>query len=191
MKPLICFLGLHGTGKTTVATLLAQKLRCVRLSVGDMARLARKGGAEKNDIPTKLLVLLARSKPGQLMNEMTSEHLVSYLNNLRKTSAVIIDGFPACPTQIASLDGGCCLIEVSVCEALRHERLLQRSETTVRTWKAGLPSVRDELVSATSQASKIAGVRHLQISNDGTDPLVTAHAVGEWLQAQKLFNTGS
>lgn len=182
-NPLICLIGLHGTGKTTIARNLVSLAGYKAVSVGDIGRLARKGRLP-NDVPSTLMVLLARIRPGAIIDDATAKHLTSYLLMLRETSPVVVDGFPACANHVRHLDSDCLVAHITVSDGLRERRLSIRSEQTPRKWTPGGVSARDLALDGTVMATRESGVPCASFSNDGESPSRVAHMILHWTKEQ-------
>ena len=127
------------------------------------------------------MVLLARTRPGDILDSRLTQCLMRHLNLLRLKTPVLVDGFPSCPDHLATLDAGCALIEVVVNESTRIARLNYRSENTARLWRPGAPSLRDSLVKETIDAATTNKMPVEQISNDGTSVSAAVNSLANCL----------
>lgn len=178
LHSLICLIGLHGSGKTTIARELVRDREMHRLSVGDLARLSRKSKLP-SDIPVPLMLLLAQSKPGGVLSFAAAQLLTSHLQRLRQRQPVVIDGLPVSPEQIQLLDEHSHVVLVTVGEITRQQRLIGRSEHSKRVWTPGQPSLRDSLVLLTHEASRDSGINTITVSNDQTNPMGVVRRIRE------------
>lgn len=167
VSDLICLVGLHGSGKTTIGRALALLTNHVHVSVGDLGRIARRGLAP-SDVPTRLLSCFSRHKPGTALSEQSSVLLVDYLRKLSATSTVSVDGFPSHPSHISLLPSNAQVWHVEVSDNLaRESRLAKRGELTKRQWVDGLKSERDILLGDTLTEAGKCNVKIVNILNDG------------------------
>ena len=96
---IIVFFGAPGAGKGTQASLVAQKLRMLHLSSGDLFRKAVASGDELGQMVRAYL------DSGALVpNEITTQMVLSRLEQSTSFEGVILDGFPRNLEQAESLD---------------------------------------------------------------------------------------
>lgn len=136
--PLLCLIGRHGSGKSTIgARLAAQGYR--HISVGLLRRLAQ-SKQYPSDVPVVLISAMRRERPGALLSLPTAQRLVEYAC---LTSLTVLDGFPAGPEQVELLPADTIFCVVWAPHLLRAERLEERAATTKRQWIPGRPSERE------------------------------------------------
>ena len=186
--PLLCLVGLHGTGKTTLARDLARHHGFAHLSLGDLGRLSRKGRLP-SDIPPQLMVSVARSKPGGILDAGTAKLLFQHIDGLRKSTAVVVDGFPACPDHLAWLDDRSLIGRLHLTDSLRELRLTRRSELGPRKWTPGGHSARDASLAETVHAARTMGL-HLETFNNGGEKIeILTDQILHWMTTSLDANT--
>jgi hypothetical protein len=135
---LVCLIGRHGSGKSTIGALLAvQGYR--HISVGLLRRLAQ-SKQYPSDVPAGLISAMGRERPGALLSPLTAHRLVAHACSATPT---ILDGFPASRAQIELLPPDTIFCVVWTPRALRGTRLESRAATTKRQWTPGRPSERE------------------------------------------------
>lgn len=159
---LIFFVGLHGSGKTTLGRRLQAEHGWKHFSVGDFARKARKH-ARFEDVPLSLMIELARQEPNARMGQRLVELLVAFLLEWNRTTHVVCDGFPSEPMHLQHLPAYARMVHVTCMN--REQRLVTRSETTPRLWTPGALSLRDRMLPHVIQAATTLGMVS-NLSND-------------------------
>ncbi|UTY55879.1 ATP-binding protein [Massilia sp. erpn] len=135
---LVCLIGRHGSGKSTIGTqLAAQGYR--HISAGLLRRLAQ-SRQYPSDVPAGLISAMGRERPGALLSLATARRLVAHACTSPLT---VLDGFPAAPEQIALLPPDTLFCLVWAPAALRGHRLASRAATTQRQWQPGRASGRE------------------------------------------------
>lgn len=136
--PLLCLIGRHGSGKSTIGASLASS-GYRHISVGLLRRLAQ-SKQYPSDVPAVLISSMRRERPGALLSLPTARRLVEYAC---ASSLTVLDGFPAAPEQIALLPADTIFCVVWTPHSLRGERLEGRAATTRRQWVPGRASERE------------------------------------------------
>lgn len=172
MSALICLLGMHGSGKTAVGrSLRRENISASHISCGDLVRFAKRS-FYPDDVPYKLMSLLAKHQQGTCFLPQTAELLASYLIELSKKKIISVDGFPSDPSHIKYLQTAATdlhICHVFVDQTTRQNRLITRGEQTKRKWNPNSQSERDLKLNATLQACRDAGFKVSQFDN--TAPL--------------------
>jgi hypothetical protein len=136
--PLLCLIGRHGSGKSTIGARLAS-VGYRHISVGLLRRLAQ-SKQYPSDVPVVLISAMRRERPGALLSLPTAQRLVEYACS---SALTVLDGFPAAPEQIELLPPDTIFCVVWTPRSLRGERLEGRAATTKRQWTPGRPSERE------------------------------------------------
>lgn len=136
--PLICLLGRHGSGKSTLGTILSE-YGYQHTSVGMLRRLAR-SSQFPSDVPAALMMAIRREKAGGALSLSTAHKLIRYTCAGQN---VVLDGFPSSLEHIPLLPPETVFCLVWMPARLRIQRLARRSETTKRIWTPGLHSERE------------------------------------------------
>ena len=136
--PLLCFIGRHGSGKSTIGAKLAEQ-GYRHISVGLLRRLAQ-SKQYPSDVPVLLISAMRRARAGALLSPQTAQRLVEYACS---SSLTVLDGFPADPEQVKMLPTDTIFCVVWTPPALRSERLEGRAATTKRQWTPGRHSERE------------------------------------------------
>jgi dephospho-CoA kinase len=158
----ICLLGRHGSGKTTLgADLIAHGFQ--HTSVGMLRRLAQ-ASQFPSDVPAALMMAMRRERGGSPMSASTAQKLVDYVRKARKP---VLDGFPSSVEHITLLPPDTIFCVVWTPAHLRLQRLERRAETSKRLWTPGLHSEREHAL-----PSLIWHLRHSRrcifVANDTT-----------------------
>lgn len=140
---LVCLIGRHGSGKSTIGAFLAAR-GYRHISVGLLRRLAQ-AKQYPSDVPAGLISAMGRERPGALLSHLTAQRLVAHACSATPT---ILDGFPASPEQIALLPADTIFCVVWAPHALRNIRLENRAATTKRQWIPGRASEREAALPA-------------------------------------------
>jgi dephospho-CoA kinase len=135
---LVCLLGRHGSGKSTIgADLIAHGFQ--HTSVGMLRRLAQ-ASQFPSDVPAALMMAMRRERAGTAMSTPAAKKLIDYATKAPKG---VLDGFPACVEHIALLPADTVFCVIWTPAQLRLQRLEHRSDTTKRLWTPGLHSERE------------------------------------------------
>lgn len=135
---LVCLIGRHGSGKSTIGSRLAAH-GYRHISVGLLRRLAQ-SRQYPSDVPAGLIAAMGRERPGTLLSLPTAKRLVVHACS---TALAVLDGFPASPAQIELLPPDTIFCVVWTPHAMRTERLESRAATTKRQWTPGRASERE------------------------------------------------
>lgn len=136
--PLICLIGRHGSGKSTIgAELSGQGYR--HLSVGLLRRLA-KSNQYPADIPAVLMAAMRRERPGASLATATAMKLVALARSSENT---VLDGFPASIEHAGLLPPETVFCVLWTPSTERIHRLNDRASTTQRLWQPGRQSERE------------------------------------------------
>lgn len=139
----IFLIGLHGCGKSTVGQHLQERHGYLHISVGSLARLAK-----KRRLPVEFshtfMVRLCAHLPGMPMSPRLIESLLAEISIHNQYRPVVVDGFPASVDHVKTLPAACVVVNLSINESVRQERLIHRSQTTNRKWTPGMSSQRDD-----------------------------------------------
>jgi len=165
---LVCLLGRHGTGKSTIGTgMIAHGFQ--HASVGMLRRLAQ-AGQFPSDVPVTLMMAMRRERAGTALSASTARKLIDYAT---RTPKAVLDGFPSCVEHIEFLPAHTIFCVIWTPAQLRLQRLERRSETTKRVWTPGLHSEREAalpgLISALRQSR-----RCVFVANDTTREVAVA-----------------
>ena len=135
---LICLLGRHGSGKSTIGAELASR-GFRHTSVGMLRRLAQ-AAQFPSDVPAALMMAMRRERAGTALSTATAKKLVDHA---QRVPDAILDGFPSCEAHLDLLppDAVFCLVWTPA--RIRLQRLERRSEVTKRVWTPGLHSERE------------------------------------------------
>lgn len=172
--PVLFIVGFHGSGKTTLGRALKDAHGWRQLSVGDLARLGRRGKMPQ-EVSLRLMVALAHSKPGHHMDASTASLLLAQVDAWRRDAPVVVDGFPSLPEHLCRLPKKSGIVQATCAEGLRETRLLMRSERTQRKWTPGAHSARDmALDEFVTLAKRRAGF--IEINNSGGLDALGHHA---------------
>lgn len=164
--PCVFLLGLHGCGKSSIGRALQNEHGWQHLSIGDLARLARKRRLPQS-VPIRLMVMLAGHQVGHPFRHELVLALLSHIKELRSRSPVVIDGFPVEASQVRLCPRPFTAIHVTLDDESRVARLQARAQETKRAWTPGLPSARDEALP--SVLSELQGMSLLaQVTNSTT-----------------------
>lgn len=136
--PLLCLIGRHGSGKSTIGARLAEQ-GYRHISVGLLRRLAQ-SKQYPSDVPILLMSAMRRERPGALLSLQTALRLVEYACS---SSLTVLDGFPADPEQVKLLPADTIFCVAWTPPALRGERLEGRAATSKRQWTPGRHSERE------------------------------------------------
>lgn len=139
---IICLIGRHGSGKSTVGAFCARE-GAKHISVGQLRRLAN-GRVFPSDIPVSLLLQFRNLKAGEPLSKEVSLRLLDYAG---KFDHVVLDGFPAATEHLELLPASTIFCYLWVPAKLREVRLGIRSANTSRTWTSGGISVREQVLS--------------------------------------------
>lgn len=150
-NPLVFLIGLHGVGKTTVGQAM-MKRGFHHISLGDLGRMLRKHKLPKG-YSLRFLRLLAGHTPGERLSEELVGALFHEINDKNRLYPVVVDGFPAEPYHVISLQPGSHLVELTCHEEERVRRLSQRSIETQRQWLPNIVSRRDNQLRAVMEVS--------------------------------------
>jgi adenylate kinase family enzyme len=136
--PLLCLIGRHGSGKSTIGTKLAEE-GYRHISVGLLRRLAQ-SKQYPSDVPVLLISAMRRERAGALLSPQTAQRLVEYACS---NSLTVLDGFPADPEQVKLLPADTIFCVAWTPLTLRSARLEARAATTKRQWVPGRHSERE------------------------------------------------
>jgi dephospho-CoA kinase len=170
---LLCFVGLHGVGKSTIAKAAARTACGIHISVGDLCRAARRGKVPEG-WPVRLIAAFARHAPGSVLADETAELLLEFVSRIvRKDYMVFIDGFPSSVGHIDVLEsndtlrGKFRIVMVECDDELRKARLLRRASETGRKWRQDMDATERDL--GVAQVVDVAMQRSLlkHVRNDG------------------------
>lgn len=179
--PTVYLIGLHGTGKSTIARRLNLNHGWSHLSVGDLSRVIRSGRIPR-EISMRLVTELASHCAGSKLGHRLVETLLAEVSAHSLFEPVICDGFPAHTDHLALLPAGSVLVHTYCPEDLRVARLEHRGNQTRRKWTVGMQSERDQmipkLVEMAKQMNSDGVLRFCQIDNsiNGLDALKAAVA---------------
>lgn len=136
--PLICLIGRHGSGKSTVgAELSSYGYR--HLSVGLLRRLG-KSNQYPADIPAILMSAMRRERPGASLATATAMKLIALA---RSSEDTVLDGFPASIEHASLLPPETIFFVLWTPTTQRIQRLNDRALSTQRQWQPGRPSDRE------------------------------------------------
>jgi adenylate kinase family enzyme len=161
---LICFVGRHGAGKSTIGAKLA-KYGYKHLSVGLLRRIGI-SGIYPSDVPASLIAAFRRTKAGEPLSISISEKLLKYALTFDKC---ILDGFPASVDHLKMLPSNATIALVCAPKSVRNLRLQHRSESTKRIWTPGGYSTREQELAEVLRIARVTR-KTIFISNadDGT-----------------------
>lgn len=137
--PLLCLIGRHGSGKSTIGARLASLCGYRHISVGLLRRLAQ-SRQYPVDVPAILISSMRRERPGALLTIPTAKRLVDHAVG---SALSVLDGFPAAAEQLSLLPVDTIFCVVWTPSALRTERLEGRAASTKRQWTPGRASERE------------------------------------------------
>lgn len=166
LYPLVCLIGMHGTGKTTIGQILKNQCGFQHLSVGSYVRAA-KNNLIPSDVPYRLISELRQHKSGGILSEKATLMLLEHIKTILMTKPVSLDGFPSSPEHIALLPATTHFVVVECDENTRTDRLIERGNKTVRKWIEGQSSQRDLLLDNVQQEIKNQELNFHQINNNG------------------------
>ena len=161
MRMLVCIIGRHGTGKTTIGKAL-ERLGMRHISVGEIKRASRRN-VFPDGIPHKLLGMLSVQPSNTLISMASAWELVRFLLTVPRCS---VDGFPPAAEYIELLPPDTFIIYCITPKLLRERRLSQRSEETGRKWNPGGISARDAELARLTRAVR-GRFRFMPVRNDG------------------------
>ena len=138
MADLVCLIGRHGSGKTTIGTAMEQA-GFQHISLGLLKRLAR-NGLYPNDVPLPLMLELKRQNSNSILPLPLARKLVQWIQSFPKC---VIDGFPASPEHLLLLPEHTVIVYVYTPRTERERRLKIRSENSRRLWTPGGQSLRE------------------------------------------------
>lgn len=147
--PLVCLIGRHGSGKSTIGAALAPH-GFKHISVGALRRLAI-NGAIPVDVPYSLLSALKRTRPGQPLQLPVAHRLLDFALGF---SDCVIDGFPSISDHLALLPEHARIAYIWAPRLAREERLVARAAATSRLWVPGRPSERESNLSQLVRESR-------------------------------------
>lgn len=159
---LVCLLGRHGSGKTTIGADLVEH-GFQHTSVGMLRRLAQ-ASQFPIDVPAALMMAMRRERPGAPMALGTAKKLIEHV---LKSPRPILDGFPSTVEQVTLLPAETIFCVVWAPTHVRLQRLERRSETTKRLWTPGLHSEREIALPALIRNLRRDG-RCIFVANDGS-----------------------
>lgn len=139
--PLVCLIGRHGSGKSTLGQALAGE-GYKHISVGLLRRLAS-SNEFPSDVPAVLMLALRRATAGAALSSDVARKLVRHASQFEN---VVLDGFPASLEHLALLPADSVFVVVWSPRAVRAERLLVRSESSKRLWTPGRNSERETIL---------------------------------------------
>lgn len=169
--PLVCLLGRHGSGKSTIGAGLTE-YGWTHLSVGLLRRLAQ-SGQFPSDVPPALIVAMRRERAGTPLSPLTAKRLVEHACAVPN---MVLDGFPSSLEHLALLPPDTLFCIVWTPRLQRDARLQDRAATTKRQWTPGLPSVREAALSTVIRAARKTG-RCLFLRNAGDIDAATSSAL--------------
>lgn len=158
--PLLCLLGRHGSGKSTIGALLAAAGH-PHVSVGLLRRLAQ-ARQFPSDIPPGLMLAMRRERAGAPLSPATAARL---LQHVCAVPSAVLDGFPASPEHVAMLPPDAVFCVVWTPSALRDTRLEDRSAKSKRQWTPGLTSARESALPSVLRIARRSG-RCIFLRND-------------------------
>lgn len=147
--PLICLIGRHGSGKSTIGTEMCKR-GFTHLSVGLLRRLA----VEKtypSDVPFILMTALRRHRPGAPLPTEVAQKFIAHAQSLKNC---VVDGFPASIEHLSLLPKDAVLVLVWAPKQIREQRLEARSQSTKRIWTPGRPSERESSLNTVLKAAR-------------------------------------
>lgn len=185
LHPCVFLIGLHGCGKTTVGDLLQMERGWRHISIGSLARLARKRRLPA-EFSHQFMVRLSAYVPGLPLSPRMIESLTAEVQRHQSLAPVSVDGFPASPDHVALLPEGSRLFFFDIDEDTRQERLTKRAQETMRKWTPGLLSQRDLDVPFVVEAAKLRAqsgqIEYFRINVAGYTP----HELAQKVVAQIL-----
>lgn len=137
--PLLCLLGRHGSGKSTIGAAL-QAFGYQHLSVGALRRVAQ-SNQFPSDVPAGLVSAMRRERPGAPLTPLAARRLVEHANSVGQ---LVLDGFPSSPDHLALLPPDTVFCVVWTPALLREARLHARAASSKRLWTPGLASARED-----------------------------------------------
>jgi adenylate kinase family enzyme len=147
---LICLIGRHGTGKSTLGQALAKR-GFRHINVGELKRRCRKNDFPEG-YPLQLLGMLSVQKPGTLLSKTSAKALMAFVQTAHNC---VMDGFPPSKDYLNLLPPDTLFLYCMTPKYLREKRLNERFEKTLRRWTPGKHSARDAALAALVRA-----VRH-------------------------------
>ena len=168
---LLCLVGRHGSGKSSIGRRLAEKHGWQHISPGSLGRLAR---ARKilPGVPMPLIMSMGQIRPGEPLRNACARRLLEYASTF---DVCVLDGFPAVCAHVSFMPAGAVIFVVVSPKKVRTELLLKRAGMTLRKWTEGRPSLRDEalsgMLSRLRESHRVFVVRNAD-SDDGADAAV-------------------
>ena len=139
--PLVCLIGRHGSGKSTLGHALA-KQGYTHLSVGLLRRLAAHNEFP-SDVPAVLMLALKRANAGGSLSSDVAKKLIRHASQFEN---VVLDGFPTSLEHLDLLPADVIFAVVWSPHHIRAQRLAARSETSKRLWTPGRSSDRETML---------------------------------------------
>jgi cytidylate kinase len=165
---LICLLGRHGSGKSSIGSILHSQYGYHHLSIGLLRRLAS-NGQFPSDVPASLIIALKKTKAGHPLPTDVAVKLIAYANTFANC---VIDGFPVVNEHLLLLPPHTEFCYIWVPEAIRSNRLITRSESSKRKWTPGGHSEREiSLPSVIKSIRKTNKLHFYSNGNSGTQSL--------------------
>ena len=155
-RQLLCVVGRHGSGKTTLARAVAKKNGWHHISVGFLRRLALNRQIVPG-IPLSLVLSMGRLKPGEFLPCLLSKKLLEYALSF---DVCVLDGFPASREHVMLLPEDAIICVLVSPKKVRKRRLLERAGATSRKWSEGRASARDD---ALPDMLRFAGQSHVVV----------------------------
>ena len=176
---LLCFVGRHGCGKSTIGQALAKEEGYGHVSVGLLRRLAA-ANQFPSDVPIALMFAMRKMRSGEPLPEATAKLLIKYAEGFKHC---VIDGFPVTPEQLSLLPDNFHICVISAPKDIRLSRLQGRAAKSLRQWTPGLISEREKQLAAliwTARRSK--STTFIPNNQDGADSIVEAIRRIKYLQ---------
>lgn len=187
MTDLVCLIGRHGSGKTTIGTAMEQA-GFQHISLGLLKRFAR-NGLYPSDIPLPLMLELKRQKSNSILPLSLAQKLVQWIQSFPRC---VIDGFPASPEHLPLLPEHTVIVYVYTPRIERERRLKIRSENSRRLWIPGGKSLREAALPELVVACRHSFVT-IFLKNDDptilTDRLLKKIGQSLWIQPPHTTTT--
>lgn len=165
--PLVCLVGRHGSGKSTIGKELALR-GYLHLSVGLLRRLAN-AGEFPVDIPVTLMMAMRRAIPGEALSLELSSKLLKHATSVPNC---VIDGFPASTGHLQLLPPNTLIGLVWSPRSVRETRLNHRAQTSQRLWTPGRPSERERSLAAiVAESRRLRSTIFLPNRQDGIESI--------------------